>query len=565
MTLRNIWIIGLTLLYCGSAFAQTRTAAQVEREKAFIEAKQLSLIGKSTEAIAAFEAILKDQPDNAAAAFELGRLYQTEEQPQEALRLLRTAHRLEPDNEWFTRYLGDLYMLSGDYRAGSALYETLTGKSPDNEDLYFRWAYFLLQDRDLDGAIKVYNRLEDRTGLTPEISKRRHSVYVTKGDTKRAARELEKLIDANPRTIEYRHLLASFYLGIEAEGQARKLYEDILRIDPTDARAQLALSAAGKERKSTGEEYLGALAPLFERTDIGIDPKIAKLLPFIEQVAESGDVTLADEALRLTDILARIHAGEAKVFSAAGDLLFNSGRYLRAAEQYGLAVDLNPRVFPVWEQWLSAHYYSGDTRALRRAAENNLDVYPNQPSVYYYYALAEIARGDFDAALDLADQAMMMSGRDPVMQARLGLASAIAQAQAGQASVARASFAAATGLSGTDPLRLIAESQVLLAEDQAKAAVQAARRATTTLPADHYFRWLYARALLADNQASEAQAALQPWIDDTPNGGLPAALELYGDLLAGQGKTTPATDYWKRAQAAGGTSKELRRKISTGL
>lgn len=563
--MRRIYLVVCILFLGHSAFAQTRTASEVNREKAFIEAKQLSLIGKTEEAIAAFEEVLKDQPDNAAAAFELGRLYQTEEQPQEAIRLLNQAHQQDPANTWYTRYLADLHMLSGNYRAGADLYEELAGQEPDNEELYFRWAYFLLQDRDLDAAIKVYDRLEDRLGLTPEISKRRHSVYVTQGDTKRAAKELERLIEAFPRTTEYRHLLASFYLSNDEQNKARKIYAEILEVDPGDARAQLALSAEGNQRKSTEGEYLSALAPLFERTDIGIDPKIAKLLPYIEQVAESGDVALADEALQLTDILARVHASEAKVYSAAGDLLFNSGRYQRAAEQYGLAVDLNPRVFPVWEQWLASHYFSGDTKALAEAAETTLDVFPNQPIIYYYYGLAEVARDDYDAALDLLDQATMMSGRDEQMQARLALVSAIAQAHAGQGTVARASLNEASAVSATDPLRLAAEGQVLLSEEKTKAALEPAQRATATLPADRYFQWLQARILAADGQTAAAQARLQPWIDNSAEGGLPAALELYGDLLAKQGQSAPAVEYWKRAQAAGSRSKGLRRKISEGL
>jgi tetratricopeptide (TPR) repeat protein len=565
MTMRSLYLILIILAIGDSAFAQTRTATEVNREKAFLEAKQLSLIGKTEAAITAFEAILQDQPNNAAAAFELGRLYQTEEQPQEAIRLLRLAHRLDPANTWYTRYLADLHMLAGNYQEGAELYEALAGQEPDNEELYFRWAYFLLQDRDLDGAIKVYDQLEDRLGLTPEISKRRHSVYVTQGDTKRAAKELERLIEAFPQTTEYRHLLASFYLSNDEATKARKIYAEILEINPEDARAQLALSAEGSQRKSTEGEYLAALAPLFERTDIGIDPKIAKLLPFIEQVAETGDVALADEALALTDILARIHASEAKVYSAAGDLLFNSGRYQRAAEQYALAVDLNPRVFPVWEQWLAAHYYSGNTQALTEAAENTLDVYPNQPIVYYYYALGEIARSDYDMALDLLDQATMMSGRAPQLQGRLTIATALAQALAGQAAVARATLDQVTTVPATDPLYLATEAQVQLGEGQTQPAATAGQQASSAVPADRYLQWLYARTLTAADRSAEAQALLQPWIEATETGGLPAALELYGDLLAKQEQSTEAVTYWKRAQAAGSQSKGLRRKISEGL
>ena len=549
------------LMSLSTVFAQEQvTEEEVNREKLFIEANREKLLGNYDKAVSMLRELNRQDANNAAVAYELGRLLHAQGDIEDAIRYLKSAVDLAPDNEWYLKFLADIYQQEGRNAEGAALYETLAKTSPDDQYVYFRWAYFLVRAQEIDKALKVYDDLEKAIGLNEEIARRRHTLFLGLGDTKRAAKELEHLVEVFPKVLEYKHILAAFYDTQGDTAAARKVYEQILAQDPKDAKAQLAL-AGGSNIQQDELRYLAELRPAFERSDVAVDLKISKLYPFITMVAETGNRVIADAALELTTIMESVHSSDAKPFSAAGDLLYHSGRRKEAIQKYRATLERDENVFPVWEQLLTALYEVGDGEGLYKAANDALDIFPNRAIIQYYLALGADATKRYDEALDATSMATMMSGRDQALRGEIQAIEGQIHSHQGDKAAAAAAFKQALELAPASPDVNYRYAEYLLEKNDLKNAKAAAEKAANQVPYHPYYANGLAKVYYQDGRYEQAEE----WNAKARTNGAaywPAALELAGDIQFQLKRPEQAVSFWEEAKALGGNSDRLEDKIA---
>lgn len=559
--IRTSLISLLLLLFLSPVWAQEQiTEEEVNREKLLIEANREKLLGNYDKAITMLRELFRQENKNAAVAYELGRLLHAEGELEDAIRYLKVAVDQEPSNEWYLKFLADVYQQEGRNKEGADLYEQLVEQSPDNQYLAFRLAYFLVRGQEIDKAIKVYEDLEKQVGVNEEIARRKHTLFLGLGDTKRAARALADLVTAFPQVIDYKHLLASFYESQGDQQAAQSVYQQIIKQNPEDPKAQLAL-AGGSNVRQDELRYLTDLRPAFERSDVAVDLKISKLYPFITQVAETGDVVIADAALELTSIMEDLHASDPKPFSAAGDLLYHSGRKQEAIDKYRATLERDENVFPVWEQLLVSLYETGDAAGLYETANDALDVFPNRAIIQYYLAIGADATAKYDDALDAVSMADMMSGRNPALRAELKALEGQILSHQGDRLAARDAFDEALELSGASPDVNYRYAAFLLGKGELKDARAAVKKAAEMLPTHPYYTELAAR--IAYQQARYEDA--ETWMSRARKAGAkywPSALELSGDIQYQLKNTDQAVEYWEGAKTLGENSQRLLDKIA---
>ncbi|NJB84417.1 tetratricopeptide (TPR) repeat protein [Lewinella marina] len=514
--MRTLFLLPLLLALATLPAQSEMTEKEVKLEEQFIAAKREALLGKTEAAIDLFQALLEEDPRNDPALFELARLQHAAGQTTPAIEALRRAYTLRP-NDVYAAFLADLYQAAGRYRDGAELYAELIRQQPSQAENYLEQAAFLVRAQDIRGAMKVYNDLEDRIGVNAELSRRKHALYLGTGDHRRAEQELIALVEAFPEELAYRHLLAGYYRSQEEDKKAREVYQEILRREPADVRAQLALQDAAPTPDGGGGDDRELMA-LLARADVDLDLKVGKLLPLIQQVANTNDRALADRLLALTAELRRVHPDAAKAAAIEGDLYFHTGRLTEAASSYRATLELDDTVYPVWEQLLAALYLDNQLADLRKYAEEALDIFPNRPAVYVHYALAEALRADYAEAGNLLQQAQLMVSANP-------------EAAAAVAELEKA-FAA-------------------LADDAPAGDLDLAR-----LPGGQAGPLAF---YLAQRAAPDAAALMAA---DHPANTNALLLELMGDARKAAGDKAAAASLYARARAAGSRSPSLADKIS---
>lgn len=534
----------------------------INLQKIFIDANREKILGNYDNAAALLKEILKKDPRNAAAAFELARVYEATGDDEKAIRSVRDAIEWDNQNTWYQKFLADLYQKLNRNEEAARVYENIVGLEPNDEFNYFRWAYFLVRADEINEALKAYDLLEKRMGVNEEVIRRKHTLYVGIGDNKKAARELERLITAFPADLEYRHLLADFYQQAGDEEKAMEVLRQILAIDPNNAKAQLAL--AGRPGQPVGElQFLESLKPAFRQPGLDIDLKIGQLMPFIQRVADTGDKTLAAAALELTAILEEAHPLEAKAYSASGDLLYYSGNRLEALKKYQKTLELDDTVFLVWEQAMHIYKEERQYQELLEFSERAMDYFPNQAVAYYMHGLAANELGDDREALAALQQALMMSGNNGLLRMDIHTRLGLAYNALGQYERSDQSFEAALELNAQSPDVLSSYAYVLAERgERLEKAREMAALANDILPRNPEYLAAYSWVLYRMKDYKKAKE----WMDKAlQNGGDSYAeiLEHYGDVLFQLNEVGQAMEYWKKAKGMGsGYSELLEKKIA---
>jgi tetratricopeptide (TPR) repeat protein len=560
LNLTIITILALLISLQGFAQPDRLSEKEVELQQLLIDASKEKMLGNYEAAITLLTQVLKQDEQNGVAAFELARIYEATGDMQRAIEYAERSTDADPENIWYHRFLADLYQNANQNTKAAAVFEHIIELEPNVDFNYYRWAFFLVKSGAIKKAIKVYDQLEERSGINEEIIRRKHALFLGTGDFKKAAAELERLTTAFPNDIDYRYLLADFYEQINQAEKAKKVYADILKIDPDNGRAKLALSGAPKET-TDDEKYLASLQPAFERADVNIDLKIGKILPLIQKAADTEDERLALAVLQLTKILEEKHPTEAKAYAASADLLYYAGRWEEALAKYKKALELDDTVFLLWEQSMLIYYQTKDYLTLRSFSEEALDFFPNQAIAYYYYGVASNQLGYSNEAIPLLQQAVLMSGKNPDLNNAIKRQLALAFNETENYAASDKILAELADASPSGENQAIYALCLARRNQQLDKAQAYAADAAKTLNEHPNLTEVVALIDYQQKRYDEALSKMQ-LLDGQPYGHSPRTLELYGDILLALGQAQGALSKWKEAQNRGRSAKKLMKKIA---
>lgn len=383
--------------------------AEVKRQSQFLMAERERLLNHTDKALELYKKFTYDNPQNDAGWYGLARTHTTLKDLPNAIEAIGKAVTLMPDNQWYAVYQSDLYEKVGRLPDAVAVYEGLVKRFPQTTEFYEKLAYLSLQNEDPKRALKALDKWEDLVGVTEEIVFKKHVIFVGLGDLKKAAAEYKKLCDAYPDELKFREELAAFYDKIGDKANARAAYEEIMRRDPNNPVARMALAGA---QGNSDAAKLGALKPLFDDPQVPIDEKVKALMPYFQKMTAGTDAALNQSLLELASLLEKHHSDEAKAWSLSGDLFFHSNRPAEALERYQKCLKLNPTVFSVWENSLAILAMQKKYDEMLATAEKAMDAFPNQPKAYLYYGAAANIKGRPDDALAQLEQGLLMTANN---------------------------------------------------------------------------------------------------------------------------------------------------------
>ena len=562
------YLFSLVLL-CGMLSSLSTTAQityseeEVNTQKVFIEASREKILGNYENAVMLYKEVLKRDKDNHAAAYELARMYDVLDKDDKAEKAIKMAIALDKTNQWYQTFLADLYQKMRKDKDAAKVFDSLVEQYPNNEYFYQKWAYFLVRSNDSGKAIKVYDQIEKRFGINEELIGKKHSLYLGLGKQKKATQELEKLSNAFPSNVQYKHMLANHFQRIGDEESAKKILSEILKIDPMDAQANLYLASANKGKGSVNtNDFLTALQPIFEQEEVDIDLKIKEMIPHIQQVASTGDIELADAAIELAKILVAVHPNEAKSYSVYGDLLNHSKRPKEALDKYMKTLELDQSVFTVWEQVMYLNYELKDFDALLKTSSDALDYFPNKAKAYYLNGIANSETGNYKDAIDVFQQALLMSSKNERMQADIYGRLGEAFHNDKNYKLSDKNFEQALKIN-PDAYTLLDSYSFHLAlrgENLDKAATMS-KHSIELKPNEARLQDTYGWILYKKKEYGKAKE----WVEKAlKNGGesMPTVLEHYGDILFQMNDKEQALMYWQKAQEVGSDSELLEKKIT---
>ena len=432
------------------------------------------------------------------------------------------AQRAEPSAErqqveaeqLFVRGMTRAYI--GDYDGAVELYESALGLAPDDPAVLAALAEAHEARGDLTTALFFANRAVERAPDEPSGYRLLAGLQLATGDTNAALATYERLVEARPADTGALTALARIQQQSGRFAEALATYERVLdRVGENGAVRTRMLSIY--ERLGDDDGALRTLEALVE-----LDPANDVLRgQLAERYRTRGDVARAEA---LAPDLAP--ASEPANPSSGSDALFDAGDWPAAAAALARDLDADPLDPPAWARLAFAHLYAGDPAAALDAADEALLLFP----------------GQYD----------------------LALAAALAHADAGNESDARRAFTDALAIHSEarpedDAERAFLQAHLALLDGDLDAALDHARSATDTDPSDPAYLDVLGRVHLARDEFDAAAERLAEAV--AAGARTVPTLERLGDAEAARGRTEEARRHWQAALEIAPERTSLRNKL----
>jgi len=106
-----------------SLAASDRTDEVRKIEGVFIEANKFKLIGDIESAQSKFEEVLKLDPNNDAALYELGKIYYQNADAEKSFELAKKAYSIDDNNKWYAILFAEVAAHLGNYGDAGKVYQ----------------------------------------------------------------------------------------------------------------------------------------------------------------------------------------------------------------------------------------------------------------------------------------------------------------------------------------------------------------------------------------------------------------------------------------------------------
>ncbi len=204
--------------------------AIIEREK-----------GHSDAAFDLLRHCLDINPDASEAHYFLAQYYNALDADSLSLAHFKRAAELNPDNETYMETLAQVYIRQKDYKTAISVVERLYERNKDREDLLEMLFSLYQQEKDYPSAISVLERIENIDGKSERLSMAKSECFTQMGNQKAAIAEIAELARQYPNDLNYQGLYGDMLMMNGEEKQALEVFHQILKEEPDNSRALMAL------------------------------------------------------------------------------------------------------------------------------------------------------------------------------------------------------------------------------------------------------------------------------------------------------------------------------------
>ena len=482
------------------------------------------------------------------AYYYLARYYDYLKNKDKALAYSEKAAQLEPDNVTYLETLANTYIARRQYDKAIDALEQVFSKNSEREDVLSLLVQLYEQQQDYEGAIRTLTRLETMEGKSERLSMAKSELYTRKGDKKAAINEMKQLADQYPNDQNYRCLYGTtLYLN----GQQKKavaIYNDILKIEPDNRSAQMALLSHYNEIGDSVQARQWLERILLTNKNATTQDRVLLLRQVIgESERNGGDST---QVLRLFHRVLNLPQADA-------DLAIFCATYMNLKKMPNdsispileRALALEPTNASARLQLVSYAWQAEDRDRVIALCQDARQYNPDEMAFYYYQGIAYFQKDQLDQALNAFQNGIgvITAQSDPAIVSDFYAVMGDILHQKG---LAREAFVAYDSclVWKEDNIGCLNNYAYYLSElgEQLDKAEQMSYRTIKAEPKNATYLDTYAWILFMQKRYNEAKIYIDQTLQyDTDTSAV--LLEHAGDIYYQAGDAAQALEYWQQA------------------
>ncbi len=538
---------------------------RMEVDFLFFNAQKEKLIGNFAVAENLFLEIIKREPSNHTAYYEVARCAVARQQFERALEYSRKASTMKADNPWYLRLEIDLLRQSGRNTEAIPVMQRLATLVPDEEkdNTLYELATAQGEAGQYAEGIKTLNQLEARNGPSPELADLKRQFWLKLGKPDKAIEEIRRLAEAQPLVIDYRLYLGQLYFEKGDYTAAAREFEVALKQDPDNGLILLAMADAARAKKDNDKAFY-YLRKAFTKPEVEVDTKIQVLLTLFGEMEKNPESKQL--ALELGETATKVHPDEPKTWAMYADLLYHNDKMAeaRSAYQQAISTDKGQQKYTVWQQYLLAIFDVQDFKALSPEADKAVELFPNQPLPYFLSGLAKNQLKEHGSAVKVLKSGLFYVGPNRDLEANYHSTLGDAYNELKQFAESDQSYEKALQIQPQNVLVMNNWAYYLsLRKEKLDKAEELIKKAVKAEPRNPSYLDTYAWVMYQQGKYKEALEWMELALTHAGNDRA-TLYEHYGDILYRLGQETKALEYWRKAKEAGINSEFIDRKIADG-
>ncbi|MEZ5013005.1 MAG: tetratricopeptide repeat protein [Chitinophagales bacterium] len=534
----------------------------VQLERVYIDGCKYLALGDYDKAVHAFEDVLRIDPHNAAANYQLGSIYYNFGNFNDALGFLEQAVQYDYTNTYYLELYAKVLMFGAKYSDAINILNDLLKLDPDNYETYYRLGDCYEKMGKMNDALHVYENMEKQSGDVESAAFELQRLYARMEDYGNAVKQVERLLAIDATNPKYLRLLTEYYEQAGRPDDAGDIFEALLKADPDNVDLQFKKASLLQKQGDT-EGYYRTMREAFGNSKGNIDLKIFYLVIFIDSI-DHPMFTRKDSILEWTRLLVLAHPEDAKAYAMRGDFLYYSGDRTQARTNYAQSLQLRSDVYDVWIKMFYIDAALMQYDSLQQVSDDAIDLFPNQPLSYYYNGVAKNSLDKHDAAITVLKRALPLTPTNEKLRADIYGELGEAYYYTGQYALSDEAFDNSLQLVPDNPYTLnnyayfLSERNTDL--DKAGKMILSAIKLE---PENAYLEDTYGWILYQQERFADAEKWLHAALQ---HGGAKSGviLEHYGDVLFRLKRPDEALEYWKKAKATGKASNLIEDKINNG-
>ena len=376
-----------TLMLCciapGYSFAQEDSLKlnnKAAADNLYYDAVKAQMLGDNHQSEALFQEVIKKNPQEGAAWYNLSRLAVSANKADKATEYIKKALALDADNKWYREQFASVLVMRNQMTEAAEEFSKLA-KSEKYNEAYLRKSAALYQRAGKNKeALSALEQLEKKDPSEEEYTNLQQEIYLKMNDVPGAVGVAQRVIDRSPKEAKNYTRLAEIYENNKQREKAEDVFKTMQQKFPNDPSTQLSL-ANQYLRKGDTAQYRAYVHKAITNSELDAELQSSLLIKYLQEIGS--DSLQKKEALSLTEKIVTQHADDANIISLYGDVLRMNNMQDKGIEQYKKVVVINPASWPAWQQLLGSYSDPRDADSLIKYSDKAARLFPNQAMVHY--------------------------------------------------------------------------------------------------------------------------------------------------------------------------------------